>query len=138
MIELSGDVQSAKRHAVPLRAIKKQRTAFRERSVRCLKKCIWGTRGLGHAPGSSSRLSDNDGHAQASFNFDRVFESAFCLRCRALVRDSVPLILHVFAVWCKNFFKICRIVNFYAQLAVRRLPSSRKMQFPVIAARRLA
>ena len=117
------DARGTKRHARLNQATKKQRTAFQERSVRCLKKCIWGTRGLGHAPESSSRLSDNDGHAQASFNFDRVFELAFCLRCRALVRDSVPLILHVFAIRCKNFFKICRIVNFYAQLAAGKLPN---------------
>ena len=132
------DARGTKRHARLNQATKKQRTAFRERSVRCLKKCIWGTRGLGHAPESSSRLSDNDGHAQASFNFDRVFELAFCLRCRALVRDSVPLILHVFAVRCKNFFKIYRIVNFYAQLAVESRPSSCKTQFFAIAARRFA
>lgn len=132
------DARGTKRHARLNQATKKQRTAFQERSVRCLKKCIWGTRGLGHAPESSSRLSDNDGHAQASFNFDRVFELAFCLRCRALVRDSVPLILHVFAVRCKNFFKICRIMNFYAQLAAGRLPNSCQTQFLVVVTRRLA
>ena len=137
VIELSA-ARGTKRHARLNQATKKQRTAFQERSVRCLKKCIWGTRGLGHAPESSSRLSDNDGHAQASFNFDRVFELAFCLRCRALVRDSVLLILHVFAVRCKNFFKICRIVNFYAQLAAGRLPNSCQTQFLVVVTRRLA
>lgn len=57
------DARGTKRHARLNQATKKQRTAFQERSVRCLKKCIWGTRGLGHAPESSSRLSDNDGHA---------------------------------------------------------------------------
>ena len=41
------DVRGIKRHARLNQATKKQRTAFQERSVRCLKKCIWAQEGKG-------------------------------------------------------------------------------------------
>ena len=55
--------------------------------------------------------------------------AAQCRCYRALSCDSVANILHVLDIACKNFFKKARVMNFYAQLAVERRPSSCKTQF---------